>query len=100
MSWVFGAVLIVLLGSCSSGGEEDDGTQSGQVSGVWSDPATWVSNTPPSSGDSVIISAGQTIVLDVATAALDCLRIEGTLIADPAVDVGLTANCIEVMQGG
>ncbi len=97
---VLGAVLLVLLGSCSSGGEEDEGTQSGQVSGVWSDPETWVSNATPSSGDSVIISAGQTIVLDGATAALDCLRIEGTLIADPAVDVGLTANCIEVMQGG
>jgi hypothetical protein len=61
---------------------------------------TWAGNVVPQSGDSVFISAGQTVILDAATAGLDCLRIAGTLIADPAVDVGVTANCIEVMQGG
>jgi hypothetical protein len=38
--------------------------------------------------------------LDVATPPLNLLQIEGTLMADPAVDVAITANSIYVMAGG
>ena len=54
----------------------------------------------PGANDNVNIAPGQTVILDVATPPLDCLRIEGTLVADPLLDVAVTANCIEVMQGG
>ena len=96
------ACLLALLAliSCSSGGGELDGAGPAGTGGQWSDPLTWGGQTPPESGDSVFIGAGQTIVLDTDTAALDCLRIEGTLVADSSLNVGVTANCIEVMPGG
>jgi hypothetical protein len=48
----------------------------------------------------VLIASGKTVILDVTTASLDALRIEGLLVADPLVDVGITAAYIEVMAGG
>lgn len=90
--------------SCSSGGTEPGGSEpdgpGSTASGRWSDLLTWISGELPTSGDNVLIGPGETILLDTATAPLDCLRIEGTLIADSAVDIGLTANCIEIMPGG
>ena len=66
----------------------------------WSDPKTWAGGVLPQAQETVTIEAGRTVVLDVATPGLDCLEIHGTLVADPLVDVAITANCIEVMSGG
>jgi hypothetical protein len=94
------SVALLTMASCSPTSEVEDQVESGQSGERWSNPVTWAGSVPPQDGDSVFISEGQTVVLDGSTAALDCLRIAGTLIADPAVDVGVIANCIEVMQGG
>jgi hypothetical protein len=68
----------------------------------WSDPATWQGGGIPGPGANVHIPAGQAIVLDTLTAPLDQLRIEGALLTDSTlgVDVGITANTIEVLAGG
>ncbi|MCF6300607.1 MAG: right-handed parallel beta-helix repeat-containing protein [Proteobacteria bacterium] len=47
---------------------------------LWSNPASWVSNTVPVHGDEVLIPAGQQIYLDVDTANLAGLTIDGVLI--------------------
>jgi hypothetical protein len=67
---------------------------------LWSDPETWPGSTVPGAGDSVDIPAGTTIVLDVETPPLDLVHISGTLRAEPTVDVAITANTIDIMNGG
>jgi hypothetical protein len=64
----------------------------------WSDPATW-GGTVPTSGP-VVIPVGQTVLLDVSTASLGALTINGTLLADPSVDVGITADNIVIGAAG
>jgi hypothetical protein len=64
----------------------------------WSDPATW-SGAVPTSGP-VVIPANKSVLLDVSTAGLGTLTINGTLSADPAVDVGITAANIVVGANG
>lgn len=90
-------LVILVLGSCAGGTGTPD---SQQTTSRWSDPATWASGVVPQANDSVHIPAGQTIVLDTLTANLDLLRIEGSLVADSASDVGITANTIQVMNTG
>lgn len=87
------------LAGCGSGGAGDSGS-SPIAGGRWSDPTTWSGGVVPQANDNVFIEAGQTVVLDTTTPPLDQLRIEGTLVADPLVDVGVTANTIEVMGTG
>jgi hypothetical protein len=95
-------VWLLAICACSSGGGIDGGTEPdpGGETYRWSDPLTWGGSELPRQGESVHIGAGQSVVLDMTTAALDELRIEGTLIADPLFDVGLIANSIMIMDGG
>ncbi len=44
---------------------------------LWSSPFTWKNHTFPSEGDLVVISRGQTLVLDVVTPVLAILVIQG-----------------------
>ncbi len=60
----------------------------------WSDPATW-GGSMPGDGAEVVVPAGRTVVLDVPTASLGALRIEGTLRFAPR-DLALTAKSIQV----
>ena len=61
---------------------------------AWSDPATW-GGSVPQDGATVDIPAGKTVVLDVDSAELRGLRIEGTLrFADK--DLALSADWIMV----
>lgn len=64
----------------------------------WSDPATW-GGTLPGAGASVLIPAGREVVLDGATPPLRTLVIEGSLVADPARDVSITADGVFVRGG-
>lgn len=70
---------------------------------LWSDPATWAGTLGhvPVATDVVTIEVGQTIYLDVETASLAELHIEGTLIGLHAgPPIGITSELIMVMDGG
>lgn len=73
----------------------DPGASAG-VARRWSDPATWPGGRVPRAGDSVVIATGTRVLLDTATAPLSGLTIEGTLVADPAKDVAITARYVMV----
>jgi G8 domain len=64
----------------------------------WSDPATW-GGTLPAAGATVLIPPGKQVLLDMATPPLKSLTIAGTLTADPARDVAITAEGV-LVQGG
>ena len=66
------------------------------VSGVlrWSDRKTWGGELP-GAGAQVVVPAGKTILLDIATPSLGALSIEGTLRFDDR-NVALTASSINV----
>ncbi len=65
------------------------------VSNRWSDAATWGGQVP-GAGANVVIPLGKTVMLDVPTAALGSLKIEGRLIAEQSRSVGITANYVLV----
>ncbi len=71
----------------------------GLVGMRWSNPATW-GGTLPTAGDVVVVPAGQTIILDVPGALALSVEVQGTLRADPALDVGLTAGHVVVGSTG
>jgi hypothetical protein len=88
-------------GGSGTGGAGGGGSGSNVVSGPrWSESTTWPGGVVPGANANVHIGAGQTVVLDTATAALDLLRIEGTLRVDPALSVAITADSIEILPGG
>ncbi|XP_037084616.1 fibrocystin-L-like, partial [Pollicipes pollicipes] len=68
----------------------------------WSSPFTWGDSDPPSDGQSVSITAGQTILLDTSTPVLKLILIDGgELIFDPeAAFLELHAEYIVVLGGG
>lgn len=69
----------------SSTGQNGDRTPIGNgppTGDAWSDPATWPSGKVPGDGDDVVIPAGQQVLLDVDTAQLGSLTIQGTLVFD------------------
>jgi hypothetical protein len=92
------ALSLAALFACSGGGGGRFSPSA--VEARWSDPATWPNGEVPGAGANVHIGAGQSVLLDVATAPLDMLRIEGSLRADPTLDVAITASAIEVLAGG
>ena len=49
----------------------------------WSDPSNWPNNKVPVDGDSVEVKAGWKMILDVSTANLNNLTINGSLTFDP-----------------
>ena len=69
-----------------------------QTATAWSDPATWGGQVPRI-GDKVVIPKGKNVVLDVATAGLRGLTIEGTLSTSPNKNVAITSDFI-VVKGG
>jgi parallel beta-helix repeat protein len=64
----------------------------------WSEPATW-GGVMPTAGAAVVIPVGKTVILDTQTTALKGLTIEGTLVADPDVDIGITSDYVFVKGG-
>lgn len=64
----------------------------------WSDPATW-GGAVPVAGQSVLIPAGRTVVLDVATPVLATLTVEGRLVGAIDRDIAVSANVIMVHGG-
>jgi hypothetical protein len=62
--------------------------------GAWSNPATWGGKVP-ADGDIVNIPEGKVITLDVATASLAGLQIDGSLQAD-GKDIAITSRWIMV----
>jgi len=114
------AMAVFALPACSSGGAPESGGAGGGDGGGggggggdggggggvptpsarWSDPLTWPDGVIPGDNANVHIGPGQAVLLDVATASLDRLRIEGDLVADPESDVAITARSIEVLAAG
>ena len=65
----------------------------------WSSPYTWGGVAPPTDGESVYIKTGQTVILDIDTAVLNLLVIEGCLIFEDAQDLHLQAKYIFINNG-
>ncbi|XP_056378576.1 fibrocystin-L-like isoform X2 [Hyla sarda] len=67
---------------------------------VWSSKYTWGGESPPDEGSLAVITAGQTILLDVSTPVLKMLLIQGgTLVFDEA-DIELQSENILITDGG
>uniref|UniRef100_A0A6I8N1M6 Fibrocystin-L n=1 Tax=Ornithorhynchus anatinus TaxID=9258 RepID=A0A6I8N1M6_ORNAN len=67
---------------------------------VWSSPFSWGGESPPEEGSLVVITKGQTILLDQSTPVLKMLLIQGgSLIFDEA-DIELQAENILISDGG
>ncbi|XP_056378584.1 fibrocystin-L-like [Hyla sarda] len=67
---------------------------------VWSSKYTWGGESPPDEGSMAVITAGQTILLDVSTPVLKMLLIQGgTLVFDEA-DIELQSENILITDGG
>lgn len=67
---------------------------------LWSRATTWGGSSPPVEGDTVLIPANTTILLDVSPPQLEAMVIEGTLIFDELVeDLDLHATYI-LIRGG
>ena len=68
--------------------------------GSWSNPATWGSSLPKA-GDTLVISSGQTITIDVArTPRLGSIDVQGALIFTGANDVHLTCASLSIGSQG
>ena len=66
----------------------------------WSDPSNWPNNNVPVDGDNVEVKAGWNMILDVSTASLRNLTINGNLTFDSTKDnLELKAKNILVFQG-
>lgn len=92
-------VLCVALSACSANdatGPADPGGEAPLPPVMrWSNVSTWPNGQLPVAGDSVVIPADRTVLLDVSPPALASLRITGALVFDEA-DVSLTAGWIAV----
>eukprot|EP00007_Cunea_sp_BSH-02190019_P009900 CAMPEP_0174228976 /NCGR_PEP_ID=MMETSP0417-20130205/58_1 /TAXON_ID=242541 /ORGANISM="Mayorella sp, Strain BSH-02190019" /LENGTH=3668 /DNA_ID=CAMNT_0015306471 /DNA_START=321 /DNA_END=11327 /DNA_ORIENTATION=- len=66
----------------------------------WSEAATWVSGRLPVAGDSVLVPAGQHILLDVSPPPLQLVVIEGSLSFEDASDLKFEAGSMFVNAGG
>ena len=67
---------------------------------LWSSTTTWGGNNPPVSGDSVVITYGEYIVLDVSPPELYLLTIQGTLeFSHDVGDLALNASYIVLQYG-
>uniref|UniRef100_A0A8C4XEU0 PKHD1 like 1 n=1 Tax=Erpetoichthys calabaricus TaxID=27687 RepID=A0A8C4XEU0_ERPCA len=67
---------------------------------VWSSPYTWGGESPPDDGSFVVITPGQTILLDTSTAVLKMLLIQGGTLVFDEVDLELNAENILIVDGG
>ncbi|GAQ89759.1 hypothetical protein KFL_005590010 [Klebsormidium nitens] len=68
---------------------------------LWSRNSTWGGTAPPVAGDSVLLPAGQTVLLDVSPPLLNLLIVEGSLLFDDSSpdEVHLSASYIMVRGG-
>ena len=66
--------------------------------GNWSDATTWSGGTVPSDGDIATIGEGMNVVLDVSTAALHGVNVDGRLSFSNENDVELTTEWV-VLRG-
>ena len=67
---------------------------------VWSSVYTWGGSPPPVAGDSVVIPAGKTVILDTDTPVLGLIVVEGTLKFDESKDLELQATWIIINVNG
>ena len=65
----------------------------------WSSPYTWGGADPPREGESVVIHAGQTVVLDIDTPVLNLVLVEGELVFEDTRDLHLQAKYIFINTG-
>jgi cell migration-inducing and hyaluronan-binding protein len=84
---------VVLLGGVFAVAQAKEGNQA-----LWSDPATWPGGKVPVAGDKVTIEKGKDVVLDVNSAPLHGLTIDGKLTFTDKADVELTTEWI-MLQG-
>lgn len=86
MSFLFAALLLI---GCGGSGTTTVSTPA-DVTGAWSDPATWGGEVPKASAD-VVITSNMDVTLDVSPPQLASLTIEGQLEfanADLELEVG------------
>ena len=67
---------------------------------VWSSRYTWGNQDPPAAGDFVVIPKDMRLVLDVDTAVLKMLLIQGGELIFDEKDVELKAENILIVDGG
>ncbi|KAM9824037.1 PKHD1 like 1, tandem duplicate 1 [Neosynchiropus ocellatus] len=67
---------------------------------VWSSRFTWGGLSPPEEGSFVVITEGQTILLDVSTPVLKMLLIQGGTLVFDETDIELQAENILIVGGG
>ncbi|XP_069771791.1 PKHD1 like 1, tandem duplicate 1 [Narcine bancroftii] len=67
---------------------------------VWSSRYTWGGLSPPERGSLVVITKGQTILLDQSTPVLKMLLIQGGALVFDEVDIELQAENILITEGG
>ncbi|CAD8178892.1 unnamed protein product [Paramecium pentaurelia] len=65
----------------------------------WSDINTWGGYEYPGDGDSVIVNAGQTLIVDVQTPKLMQVLVEGTLTFSDDLDTSMDAHYIIIREG-
>ena len=106
--------MLALLAACGAGGSTDSNQQTGQpnnnhqaptappptTTALWSDPTSWPSNAVPGAGENVLVPAGTSMLLDVDTASLGSLMIDGALVASDELDTSITATNIMIRDGG
>ncbi|XP_072562121.1 PKHD1 like 1, tandem duplicate 1 [Paramormyrops kingsleyae] len=67
---------------------------------VWSSTYTWGGQSPPETGMFVVITKGQTILLDMTTPVLKMLLIQGGTLVFDEIDIELQAENILLTDGG
>lgn len=109
---------LALLAGCGGGAAVDGSNQAGQpnnngqspppgptspppeTTSRWSEPSSWGTGSVPEAGQNVLIPAGTAMLLDVDTASLGSLAIEGALVVSDDADIAITATDVEVRAGG
>ena len=76
-------------------------THTAAQSGRWSTPSTWQGGQVPGPGANVSVPSGITVEFDVfSNAAINTIRVEGTLYFAPTRDVRMTVDTIVIFPGG
>jgi cysteine-rich repeat protein len=66
---------------------------------LWSKKTTWGGNEPPMTGDSVVVTKGEHIVLDISPPLLELVILQGTLAFDDSQDLMFNASYIFIHGG-
>ncbi|XP_060603397.1 fibrocystin-L-like isoform X3 [Ruditapes philippinarum] len=81
-------------------GERQNGDADFLYIDVWSSLFTWGGGPLPQAGESVIVSAGMTLLLDMDTPVLSFLFIQGGQLIFDEKNIELQANIIMITDGG